>query len=216
MFRFAAKLTVSLLLISGLTSTIRAQEASTPDHDVIRPITKSGSAAFLFTLQGLGTFGIGAPSVNGMMSGVGAKWFVADNIALRVLLGLSSTQTPTVLSDSSRPALTTTGFGIGVGGEYHFRPLYSTSPYVGGQVGFTSVSADVENGVNIESDKTTSFSVTAIAGFDWFFTRGLAVGAEMGFGFISNGGTTASGASKTSTSNITLATDGAIHFVVYF
>ena len=216
MFRFAAKLAVSLLLISGLTTTIRAQETSTADHDIIRPITKSGSAAFLFTLQGLGTFGIGAPSVNGMMSGVGAKWFVANDIALRVLLGLSSSQTPSLLADTNK-ALTTTGIGIGVGGEYHFRPFYSTSPYVGGQVGFTSISSDVDvNRGVIESDKTTSFSVTAIAGFDWFFTRVLAIGAEMGLGFISKGGTTIFGASKTSTSNITLATDGAVHFVVYF
>jgi hypothetical protein len=214
MTRFVSKLAISLALLAGLTGLTRAQD-NTTEHDVIRPITASGSAAFMFTLQGLGTFGIGAPSVNGMMSGVGAKWYVANDIALRVLLGLGSNQVAGTGIDSAT-TLTSTSFGIGVGGEYHFRPLYSTSPYVGLQVGFTSTSTDVPEESGTATDKTTSFGVTALAGFDWFFTRGLAVGAEMGLGFVSNGGTTVTGASKPSTSNINLATDGNVHFLVYF
>jgi hypothetical protein len=203
------------MLLGGLTGVTRAQETTGSDHDIIRPITKSGSAAFLFTLQGLGTFGIGSPSVNGMMSGVGVKWFVADDIALRVLLGFGSNQVAGIGPDSAT-TLTASSFGIGVGGEYHFRPLYSTSPYVGLQIGFTSASTDVAVGSGTATDKTTSFGVAALAGFDWFFTRGLAVGAEMGLGFVSHGGTTIQGADKTSTSSINLATDGNVHFLVYF
>ncbi len=213
--RNATQLLFSLLVLGltlSLTTGLRAQSEAAKE-EIIRPITKAGSAAFMFTINGLGDFKIGAPSINGMGSGVGAKWYVIDDLAIRVLLGLSSSQ----LRDSGSTALTTTSFGVGVGGEYHFRPLYSTSPYVGAQIGFTSTSQDIDIGaLKIENDKTTTFSVAVIAGFDWFFTRGMAVGAELGLGFQSNGGTTAAGTSKTSVSTIALATNGNVHIIVYF
>ncbi|HWF45275.1 MAG TPA: hypothetical protein VG537_11590 [Candidatus Kapabacteria bacterium] len=218
MTRFVSKLAVSLMVLAGLAGVTRAQETTT-EHDVIRPITASGSAAFLFTIKGLGTFGIGSPSIDGATSGIGAKWYVANDIALRVLLGLSSAQNVDSLVDPTK-TLSTTTFGIGVGGEWHFRPLWSTSPYVGLQIGFTSTSQDIDVGEagasKIETDKSTTFGVTPFAGFDWFFTHGMAVGAEMGLAFVSRGGTLPNGTSKTSTSNIRLMTNGSVHFDVYF
>ena len=213
MSRNITRIVASLFVLGltlGITGSSRAQDNAGKD-EIIRPITKQGSAAFVLTLGGLGTFNIGAPSINGMMSGVGVKYFLADDMALRILLGFANSSSPSTADTSS--TLSTTTFGIGAGVEWHFRPLYSTSPYVGAQIGFSSTSSDVTKDA---TDKTTAFSVTAIAGFDWFFTHGIAAGAEMGLGFQSNGGTKTNGASKTSTSTISLATNPNVHLVVYF
>jgi len=213
--RFVASLFV-LGLALGLANTSRAQDTK---DEVIRPITKQGSAAFMFTINGLGTFGIGAPAINGgsvaATSGVGVKYFLADEMALRVLLGFNSStsQSP---ADTSK-TLSSSTFGIQAGVEMHFRPLYSTSPYAGLQVGYSMTSSDAAgSGSTTVTDKNSAFGVMAFAGFDWFFTRGIAVGAEMGLGFQSNGGTKTNGASKTSTSTIALATNPSVHAVVYF
>jgi len=212
--RFVASLFV-LGLALGLANTSRAQDTK---DEVIRPITKQGSAAFMFTIAGLGTFGIGAPAINGgsvaQASGVGVKYFLADEMALRLLLGFSSStrQSP---ADTEK-TLSSSTFGIQAGVEMHLRPLYSTSPYVGLQIGYSMTSSDDAFGTTTVTDKNSAFSVLAFAGFDWFFTRGIAVGAEMGLGFTSNGGTKTNGASKTSTSAIALATNPNVHAVVYF
>jgi hypothetical protein len=208
--RFVASLFV-LGLALGLTNSVRAQE--TGKDEIIRPLTKQGSAAFIFTLNGLGDFKIGSPSINGMTSGVGVKYFLADEMALRVLLGFNSSTSGGLIGADSAKTLSTSIFGILAGIEMHFRPLYSTSPYVGLQVGFSSKSEDI---TTTTTQKTTAFSVMALAGFDWFFTHGIAAGAEMGLGFTSNGGTKVNGADVTSTSSITLATNPDVHVVVYF
>lgn len=214
----------ALTFVFGMARTTRAQ---TTDNGVIQPLTAQGSAAFLFTINGLGSFGIGAPALGDtagtaapFLFGVGGKWFLSDDLALRVLLGFDShSGTPTV-PDSTSAKQSSTAFGIGVGIEKHFRPLYSTSPYVGAQVSFASHSTD--NGASGDQEEKTSastFGVTALAGFDWFFTHGIAAGAEVGLGFASTSNSVTVG-SKTSSyqsvANISLATGGDVHLVVYF
>jgi hypothetical protein len=212
----------------GIARTSVAQDA---DKDVNRPITAQGSAAFMFTINGLGSFGIGSPAIGGdtagpILFGVGGKWFFADDMALRVLLGFNSRSGNSGNPDSSSAKPTQTQFGIGVGVEKHFRPLYSTSPYAGLQISFADQSTDDgAAGTATDQEKKTSsstFGVAALAGFDWFFTRGLALGAEMTLGFSSssNSTTIAAGSSKTFDSQgvsvIALATGGNVHLVVNF
>jgi hypothetical protein len=127
-----------LAVVVGFAGSSFAQDTN---NDVIRPITKSGSAAFMFTLGGLGTFNLAAPSLGpGLASaGFGMKYFLADDVALRVLLGMSMNG-KTIPANGTGSDVTESDntIGLGVGVEYHFRPLYSTSPYIGGQIGFQS------------------------------------------------------------------------------
>ncbi len=216
-----------LVFTFGLTRTTFAQDNT--DNSVIKPLTAQGSAAFLFTITGLGEFGIGSPGIGGdtagpILFGVGGKWYISDDLALRVLASLRTHSGDPSLPDSTSAKPSSTEFGIGVGVEKHFRPLYSTSPYVGAQVSFADASTD--NGATGNAEFKTSsstFGVAVLAGFDWFFTRGMAAGAEMALGFNSTsnshteptetGTTTVNGQSVTT---IALATGGDVHLVVYF
>ncbi len=215
----------------GLVTSARAQEKD----DWTKPITKQGSAALLFTINGLGSFNVGAPglgpvpaAITGNFSesspsdsmatlmGAAFKYFVSDDLAVRILLGFNH---------SSRKALDTSSFapgqtlwGIGAGAEMHFRPLYSTSPYVGAQITLASSSTDEPTNKDI-TYSGSAFGVEAFAGFDWFFTRGLAVGAEGGLGWMSSSFTSTLKGKDTKgpvMSNIALATNGNVHVVVYF
>ncbi|HEX5316543.1 MAG TPA: hypothetical protein VFX22_07830, partial [Candidatus Kapabacteria bacterium] len=71
----------------------------------------------------------------------------------------------------------------------------------------------------------STFGVQALAGFDWFFTRGLCLGGEVSLGFASTsssktGSNEAGTASVTTTyqsvTTIALATGASVHLNVYF
>jgi opacity protein-like surface antigen len=204
-----------LAVVVGFTGSAFAQDTN---NDIIRPITKQGSAAFIMSIAGLGTFNLAAPVLGpGLGSaGFGMKYFLADDIALRILLGLNTrTEAPEEGNDATQ-----TGFGLGVGMEYHFRPLYSTSPYIGGQIGFAS------NGTNNGGEGTaevetseTDLAIAAIFGFDWFFTRGISVGAEYSLGFHSNSGTRTTGGTEAdlpAISTIGFGGVGSVNLDVFF
>ena len=149
-----SKYIAAALIVLGFASTSFAQDKD----DIIRPLTKSGSAAFLFNLGGFGTFGVAAPAIGSSFTAgagnvsltvspatVGFKYFLSDDMALRVLLGFSNSSSGADSIPSG--AISSTQFGIGAGIEMHMRPLYSTSPYVGAQVGFVSGSETITNKV---------------------------------------------------------------------
>jgi len=219
MTRSFTKFVAAIIITLGFSSATFAQDNNA---DIIRPITKQGSAAFLFTLQGLGTFGLGAPSIGSgdvVTAGAGMKYYLNDDLALRILLAFNNTSMKNSdASDSAKPG--TTQFGVGIGAEYHFRPLYSTSPYVGGQISFTNSATDndLTGDAKVKTSRN-SFAVAALAGFDWFFTRGMAAGAEYQLGFATTGGTVTVGSNSTdlaTNTTIGLSGGGNVHLVVYF
>jgi len=185
MTRSFGKFCGAVAIVLSLASASFAQESTS--NDIIRPITKQGSAGFLFTINGLGVFGISSPPIgvgSNAIVGAGMRYYLADDLALRVLLAFQNASTDSNTINGA-PKTSSTSFGIGAGVEHHFRPLYSISPYVGGQVGFTS--STNSTGTASEVKHTNSqFSVAALGGFDWYFTRGIAIGAEVGLGFASN------------------------------
>ncbi len=223
MIRKSTKLALPIAALIVLSTFARTSFAQEKD-DAARPLTKQGSAAMMFTLSGLGTFGIGGPSAGsdsgGVIPGVGLKYFISDDMALRVLLAFRSVSGNPANADSSSIKPSTSTFGVGVGAEMHFRPLFSTSPYVGAQISFMSASTD--NGRSGSSQFKTSgstFGIGVLAGFDWFFTKGLALGGEVNLGFKSMGSSSTSGSTtytNQSVTTIALATDGNVHFIAYF
>jgi opacity protein-like surface antigen len=237
MVRSCMKFAGALAIVLGLVSASYAQDKD----DVIRPLTKSGSAAMVFTLSGFGTFGVGAPGIgtlavptpngitafnttNQTIAGVGGKYFLSDDMALRFLLafGTQSSGADTV----NGGAISATQFGIAAGLEWHMRPLYSTSPYVGAQVGYgmASVSSQVKvAGSDVTNKGSASvLGVSVFGGFDWFFTRGMAIGAEYALGFSTTSSSTTAGTnasvSAPSATAIGLGLNGGanVHCIVYF
>src|SRR2546423_14731572 len=96
MSRSIVKFIVCLTVVVGFAASSFAQEDNT-----IHPITKSGSAAFVFDLAGIGTFGIAPQAITqtlnsksptgGLIAGAGAKWFIADMMAVKELLAFGTT-----------------------------------------------------------------------------------------------------------------------------
>jgi len=225
MSRSFLKFTLSVFVVAAIATVSYAQD----ETNMARPLTKSGSAAFVFNLGGIGAFGLASQPIsqtqnnlftNAPIAGAGMKYFIADDLALKVLLAFGTTSNG---DTSSVTHLTTTTFGIGAGVEYHMRPLYSTSPYIGAGIKFATSSQTT--GTNSSTQIKTSgseFNIGVFAGFDWFFTKGLALGAEYGLGFTSNSSSSSTGGkddgTKPSPSAIVLGLvgSGSLHLIVYF
>lgn len=219
MLRSFTKSVLTLLMVAGLTTISIAQDAA---DDMARPITKSGSMAFMFNLSGLGTFGLSSVSIGNPdgnpVAGFGMKYYLADNQAVRVLLALMMTD------DGDDPAnttnTTTSTIGIGAQYEYHFGALYSTSPYIGAAINFATTSSTSKNDANTPTETSTTHTqlgIGAVAGFDWYFTKGMALGAQYGLGFVSNSMSSDPAPTEDypSSTNIGIAGAGAVHLVVH-
>jgi opacity protein-like surface antigen len=221
MSRSFSKFILSLVLVLGITSVSHAQE----DANMPRPLTKSGSAAFVFDIAGLGAFGltpqpigtVSAGSVSQTVAGAGMKYFIADDMAIKVLLAFGTASN----GDTAANKQTTTQFGIAANLEYHFKPVYSTSPYVGGGIAFASASQS-QGETDPSKISASLFGIGVFAGFDWFFTRGIAIGAEYGLGFATKSASSSTAGKDNpappSSSAITLGltASGNLHAVVYF
>lgn len=122
--------------------------------------------------------------------GAGFRYFFSNEIA--VTLGLNfGTGTSTQEFDGGKTETSATSFGAAVDANYHFKPLYSVSPYVGVNVNFGSVSSSVETSTGTVTNKTeydgSGFGAGLNFGFDWYFTEGLSLGGKYTLGFSSLG-----------------------------
>ena len=216
------KFLVPVFVVLGLATASYAQD----EANMARPNTKAGSAAWIFEFGGLSTLGMSGFNINNNFGGVlaaGWKWYFSDDMALRALLGFSISSSG---ADTIPPAGHNSGtlFGIAVGVEMHTHPVYSTSPYFGAQISFGTGSNDqtIKNGTETKTSGS-AFGIGVLAGFDWYFTRGIAVGGEYMLGFSSfsgstavtpNGGTTTTTTDPSST-NIGISS-ASVHLVVHF
>jgi outer membrane protein W len=215
MLRSISKFLFSLLLVAGLATVTLAQD------DIIRPITKSGSMAFVFNMSGFGTFGLSPMAIgtagSTTVQGAGVKWYVTDEGAVRILLAMNMQDNGVDKADGQSVSSTT--IGIGAQYEHHFPPLYSTSPYIGGGVAFSSSSTKTATSSAESTSGNTQLHVGVVAGFDWFFTRGLALGAEYRLGFTSNGSSIdpePTGYKSVSPTSIGIGGGASVHFLAYF
>jgi outer membrane protein W len=155
------------------------------------------------TLEGLigwnaSTLSFNAPSLR-------YRYFLQDNIAVRVTLGINNTSTTDNFfeNEDNNTGGTGTyetrnnGLTFGFGGEYHFAGTNRLSPYVGADILFGSgkVSTDGQNadGVGFVDDysemseyKTSMFGVNLVAGTDFYFAQNFYFGLELGLGWMSN------------------------------
>ena len=209
-------ITILIVLLFAVGSS------SAQQNDAIAPITVKGSAGALLFVQGMAPFQVSTFGVSG-------KYFLADAFALRGGVSFNTR--------SYADSLSSTGFGINVGFEAHTRPVYAISPYWGASVGFDMgkitdttagaiILASKKGGVNsqatdpvIATTSTTSFGVSALAGFDWFIFKNIALGSELSFGISTTSSSTTLGSTTVdnpASTYLGFSSMGSVHVLIYF
>ena len=191
------------LLLVLLALSVCATGALAADN--AKPLTKAGTTALLFDLNGLA--GLGAGNFEG---GFGGKYYIAKDFAVRLGLGFSyNTQTdknPTVtppplpanvLSESKR---TTFSISVAPGIQYNVVTTGPVVGYVGGLLSFTTSSDNRDGsstglGVNFTKDASfkvtgTTFGVALFIGAEWFAWDNISLAAEYRLGFTTTSGKT--------------------------
>ena len=186
-----------LVLLAGVVCFSSALMAQKPSSDV------------KYSLEGNINYDAGiswtAPSIR-------ARYFVNDNIAARVQLGIGSSSDKTLVYENSDGTGGTGSYkdaessiAIELGAEYHLMGTDKMSPYfmAGLSFGSQSRSGSSENsdGYDYFSGYSTeykysgsSFGLGIGAGMDYYLAENMYIGLELGWGWtrISDGGGSAS------------------------
>ena len=212
------KLLVALSLVLFVSSLSFAQ--INKNWDGTKPEVYQGSKCFVFMYApfvsgalGSAPAGLGLGSIQdtnnvstGAIYGIGFQYYLSSNISLGGGLTfngssneLQKTGKAPAFSWATRKSSSST-IGIDVNANYHFRPLYSVSPYFGLNVNFGMQSLTNEgtyydeggNAVNYKEEFSGNvFGAGLNFGFDWYFTSGLSLGGKYTLGFASTGGSDA-------------------------
>lgn len=208
----------------ALTGSTFAQKATTDS-----PFSLEGQLGF-----NASTLSFNAPAIR-------FRYFVADNIAARLTLGIDNSsetfnyyETEDMNTGASGTEVNKNGgWNVALGAEYHFAGTDRLSPYAGLDilVGGGKATADWTNynGIGYTADytraieaKTSSFGVNLVAGADYYFAENFYLGMELGLGFGSEtvkAGTdveTIGGVSTTNTSNEEKYSDFGNNFIGNF
>lgn len=187
------------------------------NYDGPMPEVRQGSKSFIFMYtpfqSNLNPVPVSNASVypdnSTSLAGAGFRYFFTNEIAVALGLSFGSGTTEREFPNGDSEELSSTSLGVAIDANYHFKPLYSVSPYVGINVNFGSVSStfDETSGGTTESSEFsgTGFGAGLNFGFDWYFTEGLSLGGRYTLGFQSlgkpeakSGSVTVEGASATS------------------
>lgn len=169
----------------ALTGSTFAQKATTD-----APLSLEGQLGF-----NASTLSFNAPAIR-------ARYFVADNIAVRLTFGLNKTsetfnyfETENTNTGASGTEINKAGgWNLALGGEYHFAGTDRLSPYAGLDIMFGGGSATSEwsnyDGAGYNADykrdteaKTSNIGVNLVAGTDYYFAENFYIGMELGLGF---------------------------------
>jgi outer membrane protein W len=169
----------------ALTGSTFAQKATTD-----APFSLEGQLGF-----NASTLSFNAPAIR-------ARYFVSDNIAVRLTFGMMKTSETFNYFETENTNTGATGteinkaggWGLALGGEYHFAGTDRLSPYAGLDISFgggTSTNAwSNYDGAGYNADykrdieaKTSSLGVNLVAGTDYYFAENFYIGMELGIGF---------------------------------
>lgn len=169
----------------ALTGSTFAQKATTD-----APFSLEGQLGF-----NASTLSFNAPAIR-------ARYFVADNIAVRLTFGMNKTsetfnyfETENTNTGASGTEINKVGgWNLALGGEYHFAGTDRLSPYAGLDIMFGGGSTTSEwsnyDGFGYNADykrdteaKTSDLGVNLVAGTDYYFAENFYIGMELGIGF---------------------------------
>jgi opacity protein-like surface antigen len=206
---------ISVLAIFVLMAATLNFAQVNSNYDGPKPEVRQGSKSFVFIYtpfqSNLNPVPVSTVSVypddNLDLVGAGFRYFFTNEIAVGIGLNFGSGSTERVFPNNDKEELSVTSFGVAIDANYHFKPLYSVSPYVGVNVNFGSVSSTFDETTDGTTTSTelsgTGFGAGLNFGFDWYFTEGLSLGGRYTLGFQSlskpeakSGNTTVEGASS--------------------
>jgi opacity protein-like surface antigen len=177
----------------GLALLIIAQTAFAQDAGAT--VNRARQKGLLFTLAGLGNFGVNgnllgvavpsgtASSQN--LAGRGFKYYLSTRMAVRGALhfGLVQTDTQTT-AGTSTTKVTTIGFAPGV--EYHFVNTKAVTAYFGGAAAFGFYNSSMPADPFFQSATTTFkgmvYSLAFLFGVEFFLAENVSLGAEYQLG----------------------------------
>ena len=187
------------------------------NYDGPKPEVRQGSTSFIFMYtpfqSNLNPVTISAvslyPDNSTTLAGAGFRYFITHNLALGLGLNFGSSSSELVFPNNDKEEMSTTSFGVAVDANYHFKSLYSVSPYIGINVNFGSYSQTFDETVEGTTETAeftgSGFGAGLNMGFDWYFTEGLSLGGRYTFGYQSlanpeakSGSVTVEGASASS------------------
>lgn len=179
------------LLVGGLVLSTVAMAQKPMASDAA--VTLEGQLGWVNTSE----VGFTAPSVR-------ARYFVADNIAVRLTLGMNNNSTSDIVyqnadNTGATGTIETSNnmWSLGIGGEYHFTGTDKLSPYVGLDIllGGSKTTTDETNvdafgnysttDMYSEERPSSMFGVNLVAGTDYYFAENFYLGFEMGLGWQS-------------------------------
>ena len=119
------------------------------------------------------------------------RYFMDSQTALRVGFSVSSSSTTDIEVEGTNSSF---GFSINPGIEKHFEGTDRLSPYVGAELNFASSSTtqtqeslngagDAIAGESEVKDGSTTLGLNLLLGADWYFSKHIYMGTEVGFGF---------------------------------
>jgi hypothetical protein len=183
-----------------------------------KPRTSKGDVSFNFTIYGFGSFGLNGPLVGttpqgntlgdtligslyelfGMsyvhpVWGVGATYFVADNMAIRLSLGFNTVSNTTPINDSVDTKDSKFTFGIAPALQVHLVNAGPVTAFTGVALSFATSSISKGEDSLEQSSTQTGFGGGAILGAEFFPWDNISLGVESQFGVTLNSTSTKNG-----------------------
>jgi opacity protein-like surface antigen len=153
--------------------------------------TKAGDKAWLFTLRGLDSLGVG-----GYNGGLGLLYYLSDDLGLTVGLGFSTSSTTKKPTDTSEPDEKKSSLGLTLSPGVRFN-IASSGPVVGyvgvgvlvGISSETTKNKDHVRDYNVEQS-STSIGAGVTVGAEWFAWSNVSLGASYSLAFTTSSGKT--------------------------
>ncbi len=201
----------SILIVSASLSFAQVNSG----YDGPKPEVRQGAMSFVFLYtpfqSNLNPVPVSTisqyPNNTADLFGAGFRYFITNHIALGAGLNFGSSSSETIDANDDKTETSSTTFGVAIDVNYHLKPLYSVSPYVGLNANFGNYSVSQDEtvgGTTTTSESSgTGFGVGLNFGFDWYFTEGLSLGGRYTLGYQSlgkpeakSGNTTVEGTSR--------------------
>ena len=130
------------------------------------------------------------------------RYFMSSDMAIRVGFSVASSSTTDITLGGTTGEIeienksSSFGLTINPGIEKHFAGTDRLSPYIGAELLFTLIStSDLDQETTsltddaiVETETTngsTTFGLNLVLGADWYFSKHIYMGTEVGFGFAS-------------------------------
>jgi len=162
---------LAALVLTNITS---AQDTKTK--------SSAGDFGLMFDLGGLADLALngigGGDTTVGGLGAFGAKYYFANNVAGRLILGFTS--------ESIEGGVGSTGIVVAPGVLVNLASRGPVAGYIGGQLQFYHNSFDLDslNGLPFANTTTlTSFAVEAVIGAEWFPWSNLSLSGEYGLSY---------------------------------